>query len=256
MRAFNRWLEDDWGYNFQNRIFAAPMFSLADLEAAVAELDRVLAAGARAVLVRVGPVCGRSPADPMFDAFWARVAESGVPVGLHVGDSGFTEIYSAHWGENPRPPVHKQTAFQVYTSFMERPIADTVAALILHNLFARFPAIKVMSIENGAGWVPPLLRSLDKSWRSARGRSGLGGEVLERPSDVFRRHVYVSPFPEDDLPGLIRLIGSERVLFGSDYPHPEGLAEPADFVNELVGSGPDEIKRIMRDNNATLLGLC
>jgi predicted TIM-barrel fold metal-dependent hydrolase len=255
VRAFNRWLEDDWGYAYRNRIFAAPMFSLADVDAAVTELDRVLAAGARAVLVRVGPVNGRSPADPIFDPFWARVAEAGVPVGLHIGDSGFCEIYSAHWGERPRPPVHRQTAFQVYTSFMERPISDTIAALILHNLFARFPSLRIMSIENGAGWVPALLRGMDKAWRSARGRTGIGGEVVEKPSDVFRRHVYISPFPEDDIPSLIDRIGADRVLFGSDYPHPEGIAEPADFADELTRSDAAEIRQVMRDNNAALLGL-
>jgi predicted TIM-barrel fold metal-dependent hydrolase len=255
VRAFNRWLEEDWGYAYRNRIFAAPMFSLADVDAAVAELERVLAAGARAVLVRTGPVKGLSPADPRFDPFWARVAEAGVPVGLHIGDSGFCEIYSSHWGERARPPVHKQTAFQVYTSFMERPISDTLAALILHNLFARFPSLKIMSIENGAGWVPALLRGMDKAWRSAKGRTGIGGEVVEKPSDVFRRHVYISPFPEDDIPSLIDRIGADRVLFGSDYPHPEGIAEPGDFADELTRSSDAEIRAIMRDNNATLLGL-
>jgi predicted TIM-barrel fold metal-dependent hydrolase len=255
VRAFNRWLEEDWGYNYRNRIFSAPMFTLADIDAAVKELDRVLAAGARAVLVRTGPVNGLSPADPKFDPFWARVAEANVPVGLHIGDSGFCEIYSSHWGERPRPPVHKQTAFQVYTSFMERPISDTLAALILHNLFARFPTIRVMSIENGAGWVPALLRGMDKAWRSAKGRTGIGGEVVEKPSEVFRRNVYISPFPEDDIPSLIDRIGADRVLFGSDYPHPEGMAEPADFADELTRSDDAEVKLVMRDNNAALLGL-
>jgi predicted TIM-barrel fold metal-dependent hydrolase len=255
MRAFNRWLEEDWGYSFNDRIISAPMFTLADIDAATEELDRVLAAGARAVLVRTGPAGGRSPGDPVYDPFWARVAEANVPVGLHIGDSGFCEIYSSHWGESPRPPVHRQTAFQVYTSFMERPISDTLAALILHNLFARFPSVRVMSIENGAGWVPALLRGMDKAWRSAKGRTGIGGEVVEKPSEVFRRNVYISPFPEDDIPALMDRIGADRVLFGSDYPHPEGIAEPADFADELAGRDPAEIRQVMRDNNAALLGL-
>lgn len=255
MRAFNRWLEEDWGYSYRDRIVSAPMFTLADIDAAVAELDRVLSAGARAVLVRTGPAGGRSPADPLYDPFWARIAESGVPVGLHIGDSGFCEIYSSHWGENPRPPVHKQTAFQVYTSFMERPISDTIAALILHNLFARFPNIRVMSIENGAGWVPALLRGMDKAWRSAKGRTGIGGEVVDKPSEVFRRHIHISPFPEDDIPSLIDRIGADRVLFGSDYPHPEGIAEPGDFADEIADRDAETIRLVMRDNNADLLGI-
>src|SRR5690606_26422159 len=56
LTAFNRWLEDDWGYSYKDRLIAAPMISLADVDAAVAEVDRVLAAGARVVHVRPAPV--------------------------------------------------------------------------------------------------------------------------------------------------------------------------------------------------------
>jgi predicted TIM-barrel fold metal-dependent hydrolase len=96
---------------------------------------------------------------------------------------------------------------------------------------------------------------MDKAWRSARGRTGIGGEVVEKPSEVFRRHVHISPFPEDDIPSLIERIGADRVLFGSDYPHPEGIAEPADFADEIAASDPDTVRMVMRDNNADLLGL-
>jgi predicted TIM-barrel fold metal-dependent hydrolase len=255
IRAFNRWLEDDWGYAFRGRIFGAPLVTLLDVDFAVEEVQRVAELGARAVVLKVGPVQGRSPADPSFDPFWQAVVEARLPVVLHVGDSGYCELISAHWGEQPRPPIQRYTAFQVFTSFMEMPISDTIAALILHNLFVRFPGLKVLSIENGASWVPWLLKRMDKAWRSAKGRTGLGGEVTERPSDVFRRHVYVSPFPEDDITGLAGLIGIDNVLFGSDFPHPEGMEAPASFADELVGFDDVQIRRIMRDNGAELLGL-
>src|SRR5258708_15638130 len=78
--AFNRWLEDDWGYAHQNRIFAAPLVSLRNVDLAVAELERVLDLGARVVSLRPGPAFGHSPADPMFDPFWAPGDEAGGPV--------------------------------------------------------------------------------------------------------------------------------------------------------------------------------
>ena len=58
----------------------------------------------------------------------------------------------------------------------------------------------------------------------------------------------MSPFHEDDVPLLRTLIGSDRMLMGSDYPHAEGLADPSSFVNELAGFDDGEIRKIMREN--------
>jgi predicted TIM-barrel fold metal-dependent hydrolase len=93
LSAFNRWLEDDWGFDHRQRIIAAPMLSLADPEAAVAEVDSPIERGVRIVHVRPAPVPGpygtsRSLGDKMHDPVWARLAEAGVPVAFHHGDSG------------------------------------------------------------------------------------------------------------------------------------------------------------------------
>jgi predicted TIM-barrel fold metal-dependent hydrolase len=83
-RAFNRWLEDDWGLHYHDRIFSAPYITLVDVDAAVAELEWSIEHGARIVNVRAAPVhtdAGpKSPADPMFDPFWVRADEAGVIV--------------------------------------------------------------------------------------------------------------------------------------------------------------------------------
>jgi predicted TIM-barrel fold metal-dependent hydrolase len=253
LNAFNRWLEDDWGYAFEERIFAAPLLSLLDLSQALAELDRVLAAGARLVHLKSGPVYGRSPGDPVFDPFWARVAEAGVPVAFHAGDAGYNELVSAPWGEPARIPSRKMSAFQVYLSH-NRPIMDTLAALVLHGLFTRFPTLQVMSIEQGSEWVPAFLGDLDKAFKfNPYGSQGHGPSEL--PSEVFKQHVYVAPFHEEDIATLVATIGAERVLFGSDFPHPEGVAEPLDFADLVNGFQPDASRRILRDNTAALLRL-
>jgi len=88
----------------------------------------------------------------------------------------------------------------------------------------------------------------------ARGR-WLGGALAERPSEVFRRHVYVAPFYEEDVLALVERLGPDRVLFGSDYPHPEGLAEPAEFADLVAPLPADQVRQILRDNTASLLGL-
>lgn len=253
--AFNRFIDDDWGYAHDNRIFAAPLLSLVDLDHAVAELDRVLARGARIIALLPGPAAGRSPADPYFDPFWARVNEARVVVGLHIGESGYNELYSASWGEIANPSSHRQSAFQWTCFYGDRPIMETIAAMVLHNLFGRFPNIRLASVENGSLWVPYLLAALDKMKGMGRNGPWPGGYVAGKPSEIVREHVYVAPYHEEDIPALVRLIGAERVLFGSDYPHPEGIAVPADFADGLAGLSEREVRLIMRDNACELLGL-
>jgi predicted TIM-barrel fold metal-dependent hydrolase len=255
LRAFNRWLEEDWGFGRDGRLFGVPMLSLLDLDLALAELRRVLNAGARLVHLRPGPVGKRSPAHPMFDPFWATLAEAGVGVVFHVSNSGYNRNFGALWSENPDNPSHNQSPLQWALCNTERPIVDTLTALTLHNLFGRHPKIRIISIENGSSWVKPLLKSVDKA--AALGRQGpmVGGELPAKPSETLIRHLWVSPFPEDDILELIRILGPEHVLFGSDYPHPEGLRLPRDFVPLLDGCSDQVKRKVLRTNTAELIGL-
>jgi predicted TIM-barrel fold metal-dependent hydrolase len=254
IRSFNCWIEDEWGFAYRDRLFGAPWISLIDRDAAIAELDRVLALDARVIALLAGPVDGRSPADPYFDPFWARLAEARVPVALHAGDFGYNELFSVHWGEIDRQPGNALSPFQQACFSGERPIMETLAAFVLHNLFGRFPDLRVLSVENGSAWVPYLLRVMDKGVRMGARGNWLGGHFSDRPSDVFREHVYVAPLDDDDIRGLVDLIGPDRVLLGSDFPHPEGIAEPAKFLDG-VGLTPDEMHQVGRTNAARLLKL-
>lgn len=256
-RAFNYWQEEEWGYGADGRIFAVPLFTLVDREWAVEELERVANLGSRFAVITHGPINGRSPADPFFDPFWARVQESGITPVFHIGYEGFAHHYAAQWGEDPNRTISRYSAFQLHLSFGERPIQDHMAALVLHNLFGRFPGIEVLIVELGSEWVAPLLKSMDKAARmGARGES-LGGKLPDLPSEMFKNHVHVVPFPEDDINSIVNAIGVERVLFGSDYPHPEGIAEPLEFAAQIhLDQFPrSDIRKIMHDNGAALLGL-
>jgi len=253
LRAFNRWLEEDWGYGRDGRIYGAPLDSLVDLGEAVAELDRVLARGARFVVVTTGPVDGRSPGEPYFDPFWARCQEAGINVVYHIGRTPMSEIYNTPWGLRPHPPSHRHSLMEYALSFTERPIADTLTALIADDLFGRFPELKVLSVEYGSSWVPPLLTKLDKISRLYSKDMWRFGAPELRPSETFRRNVWMAPFYEDDVVGLAGLIGAGHVLNGSDYPHPEGLLWPAEFAEELEGLSEVDVRKIMRENLAGLV---
>jgi predicted TIM-barrel fold metal-dependent hydrolase len=260
LRAFNRWLEEDWGYGADGRVFAVPMLSLVDLGEAMRELHRVIEAGARLVHLAPGPVTGgpgtgRSPADPYFDPFWATAAEAGIPVAFHVSNSGYNHFYGPLWSENPDNPSHTQTPLQWALCNTERPLVDTMIALTLHNLFGRHPGIKIVSIENGSSWLKPLFKTVDKAAALGRRGPSIGGKLPDKPSEALAEHLWICPFPEDDVDELIDALGPDHVLFGSDWPHPEGLREPEDYVVQLASRNAAVTRQVMRGNTARLLGI-
>ncbi len=253
LHAFNCWIDDEWGFNHLDRIYTPPLLSLRDLDSAITELEWAIGRGARAFCLRAGPAYGRAPSDPYFDRFWARVNEAKLVVGLHIGESSYNELFSVLWGEEPNPPSHRQSAFQWTNFYGDRPVMDTISALIFHNFFARFPNIRVMSIENGSLWVPYLTRAMDKMGGMGRNGPWPGGRITERPSAIFKRHVFVSPYHEEPIAELVDLIGASQVLFGSDFPHAEGLADPRSFADALPDLAYDDLRRVMRDNARSLV---
>ena len=104
-------------------------------------------------------------------------------------------------------------------------------------------------MENGANWVRPLLAALENAYK-------LHPQSFEEdPIDVFKRCVYVHPFHEEDPRELADLVGVDNVLFGSDFPHPEGMADPISYVDDLAEFDDKEVAKIMGGNLAGLLGV-
>ena len=254
IRSYNRWLDEEWGYNRDGRIVTAPMISLLDPELAIAEVERVLALGARAVVMKPGPLWGHSPVEPIYDGFWSRLREAGAKLVFHSTDPRYLAMLGVQFGEPPTPPMQGQTPFQWYLT-AGKPVADTLANYVLNNLFGRFPGLQIVALECGINWVVPLLHDIDHAAHMGRKGHWPGGEVAGRPSKVLMEHLYISPFYEEDIVGLVASIGAERVMFGSDYPHPEGVAEPIDYAKRLEGLTDAQIRLIMRDNAAKLFGI-
>jgi predicted TIM-barrel fold metal-dependent hydrolase len=251
IHALNEWMYETWRFNYEDRIFATPVITLPIVEKAIAELEWVVERGARAVLIRPAPVPGfrgsRSFGLPEFDPFWAKVVEHDVLVAMHSSDSGY-ERYTNDWmGSDSEMLPFQPQAFRMLSQW--RPIEDAVGALICHGALSRFPQLKVAVIENGSSWVEPLLKSFADLYKK------MPQDFLEDPVEVMQRNIYVSPFWEEDLVALGDLIGVDHVLFGSDYPHPEGLADPASYVQQLQDAPEETVRKIMGGNLARLMGV-
>ena len=250
-RAFNRWLSEDWGFAYRDRIFAAPYFSLADVGWAVEELEWALARGARVICMRPAAVWTRngprSPAATEFDPFWARVAEAGVTVVAHAADSGYTshgyadDRFSSSFEGFAGPNVK---LFNI-----ERAAHDFFATLVFDKLFERFPNLRVASVENGSEFLGDLFKKLRSTAKK------YAGWFRDDPVESFREHVWVNPFWEDDVRDVVAHMGPNRVIFGSDWPHIEGMPRPLDYASEVAPFDAAAQRRIMRDNARELNAL-
>jgi predicted TIM-barrel fold metal-dependent hydrolase len=249
-RAFNRWLAEDWGLRYRDRIFAGPYLTLADPQWAVEELTWALDQGARLVVMRPAApttATGRcSPFDERFAAFWSLLEESGITLVLHAGDGGVSsngyadDGFAASFGGAWKPSIR---FFAI-----EQAIRDYLLTMVLENHLVRYPGLRIASVENGAQFLPDLFRKV----RSLA--SKIPGWFPDDPVAILRRSVWINPFWEDDLAEVVEHMGADRVLFGSDWPHIEGMPQPLDDLPELKVLDPSDRRLVLHHNAAALLG--
>ena len=243
-RAFNRWMAEDWTFNVQDRIYAAPYLTLADPDWAVEELTWALDQGARTIVMRpAAPTTAlgrRSPFDTMFDGFWQLANDAGITVVVHAADSGISsngyavDGFAATFKGGYRPSI-KMFA-------IEQAIYEYLLSMVLENHLVRFPNLRIASVENGAQFLPEFFRKV------ASVAHKVPGYFADDPADIFREHVWINPFWEDDVHEVLHYMGPERVLFGSDWPHIEALPAPLDYLRELKDVDAAARRRIIYDN--------
>jgi predicted TIM-barrel fold metal-dependent hydrolase len=250
IHSLNEWMYEEWSFNYEDRIFATPVITLPIVEKAIEELEWVLERGARTVLIRPAPVPAyggsRSFGFEEFDPFWQAVVDADILVSMHASDSGYSR-YQGDWMGPQEMLPFRPDAFRMLT-MGKRPIEDSMAALVCHGVFTRFPTLRVASVENGGDWVLPFLAHLEDTYRK------MPQAFDEDPIGAFKRNVWVSPFHEDDIAALVAELGADHVIFGSDYPHPEGLAEPRSYLDHLPEAlSQAQVAGIMGENLANIM---
>ena len=248
MRGFNRWIEEDWGFDYKEKIFASPYISLMDIDQAVSELEWCLEKGARTIVMRPAPVWTQegqlSPGDPVFDPFWSRVNEAGITTVIHAGDSGYSsqgyaeDAFGSSMTGRYRPSIK---AFSI-----ERTAHDWLITMSMERMYTRFPNLRIASVENGADYLDMLFRKLNQQAKKSP------SWFDEDPVELFRKHVWMNPFWEDNVYEIVELMGADHVIFGSAWPHIEGMPTPLDYLEEVKDLNDGDLQLVMRDNTRYL----
>jgi predicted TIM-barrel fold metal-dependent hydrolase len=251
--ALNRYLGTEWGYNYENRIFTPPFISFADPEMALTQLDEIMKIDVPKVIqTSSGPSMHTSPFRPDNDRFWSICSEAGIKLATHLASVTRYAAQGEEWNE-PEVMLGDMDAFQWVFYYGDRPAMETVGAAILQGWFARFPRMQLLLSEQGTVWAPYTLRKLDHAF--LMGRRATWGKLEMRPSEYFKQHCFVAPFPEENVERVVEAVGIEPIVFGSDFPHGEGLPDPDAYLVQLKSFTDDQVKTIMRDNLSRFLDL-
>lgn len=252
LTALNRYLGHEWGFNHENRLFTPPFISFADPEGALKLLEDIMKIDVpRVIQTSTGPSMHTSPFRPENDRFWSICNEAGIRLSTHLASITRYAAQGEEWNET-EVMLGDMDAFQWVFYYGDRPAMETVGAAILQGWFERFPDMKLLLSEQGTVWLPYLLRKMDHAFMM--GRRGTWAKLTRRPSQYFREHCFVAPFPEENVPRAVEAAGIEPIVFGSDFPHGEGLPDPSSYLGQIATFKPEEQRMIMRGNLARFLG--
>jgi uncharacterized protein len=207
-KAYNDWLASYCSAD-PARLFGAAMVPVQDPDAAVAEMRRAAEhLGFTAAFVRPNPCMGRSLCDPAYEPIWSAAEELDMTIGIHEGSSVIVPTLGSDRPFNPLVLHAVSHSFEEMLCF---------AQLVAFGVLERHPALRLVFLESGGGWVPFWLERLDEQ---AETFGGFCPDMTMKPSQYFERQCFVSyEVDEATLPALLPFIGSDRVVWGSDYPH-------------------------------------
>ncbi len=222
-----------------DRLMGVANLPLDNPELAITETEHLIGLGLRAAWVAHQPCGGRSPGHDAFDPVWARLAEAGVPVVLHVG--GVPIQLDEAWMNTGRPiPKDWQGGGENVRGkdmiALHQGAELFLGAMIFDGVFERHRKLRAAAIELGAGWVPGWLRRLDWSAKIWKKEPDLAA-LTRTPSEIALEQLAFTPYVYEDVGQLIGESDAGLYLFSSDYPHFEGSKNPIErFENFLAGA--------------------
>ncbi len=242
VRAYNDFVLDEWCDYAPDRQIPLVLVPFWDVPAAVAEVERTAALGARSVSLLEAPHRLGLPSyhSDHWDPLLRACEEAQLPVSMHFVSSG------APQGVAPDADAFVSIALFGVNSVM------ACVDLLMSPVFHRFPGLRVVLSQAGIGWIPYVLERTDYSWE--RHRFWCDVDAERRPSELFRDHVY-GCFTSDHA-GIAQrhAIGVEQILFSSDYPHPDSnWPHTRKVLAEQLDDVPDAEARSIAEGNARRL---
>jgi uncharacterized protein len=226
-------------------------------EAAVIARDAVND-GAAALMIASACPATHSPSHIELDAVWAVARDAGVPIVFHVGGGG--QLLSPRYFDNGLPPVpdfHGGAENFRSVDYMAIPYwpMQTLATMLFDGVLDRFPTLRFGVIEQGASWLPGLMRNLDAAFVAFRKNEERLQRLSAKPSEIVRRQVRVTPYPHEDSGWIVEQAGPELCMFSSDYPHVEGGRNPLQRFDTSLANVDDESRQhFYFDNFVDLMG--
>ncbi|CDO58448.1 BarH [Candidatus Phaeomarinobacter ectocarpi] len=253
--AHNRMMTDFC--KVDRRLLATAYVPLEDFARAEAIAKDAIALGAKALLIPSWCPQRHSPSHTGLFPVWAMAQEAGIPILMHVGGE---DKLNATYKENGLPPVPDfHGGDDNFTSVSYMPIPQsamqTLATLIFDGVFDHFPNLKWGAIELGAAWLPGWMRSMDSAAHAFMRNEERLQNLSDKPSEIVRRQLRVSPYPHEDAGWIISNSGEETCLFSTDFPHVEGGRNPLKrFDASLEGMPQTAIDGFYAENFIDLMG--
>ncbi len=253
--AHNRMMTDFC--KVDRRLLATAYIPLEDFALAKATAREAIELGAKALMIPSWCPQQHSPSHAELFPVWAMAEEAGIPVLFHVG---YEEKMNPVYKENGLPPVpdfHGGDSNFTSVSYMPIPngVMQALTTLIFDGIFDRFPKLKWGAIELGAAWVPGWMRAMDSAAHAFVRNEDRLQKLSDRPSQIIKRQLRVTPYPHEDAGWLIQNSADEIALFSSDYPHVEGGRNPLKrFDSSLESCTEAQIERFYVDNFIDLMG--
>ncbi len=255
-RALNRAMADFCSHD--KRLIAVGSVPWDNPERTLVEAREAIRLGCGAILVNSMPAGGKSPTHPDFHPFWNLLEDSNIPFMLHVGGGG--RALRQAFNNNGLP---KTTDFlgggenirsKDYMTLHQTP-EQFLSCMVLDGVLEKFSRLRGGVIEQGALWLPTLMRKLDIVQSSFRKTEPTVMSLPLKASDYLRRQVKFTPFPNEDVGWIIANSGDEMLLFSTDYPHPEGSHDPIGRFESTMKSVSEEAKeRFYHRNFAEMMG--
>ncbi|HXR24915.1 MAG TPA: amidohydrolase family protein [Candidatus Binataceae bacterium] len=222
-RAYNRWIAD-FCRDSGGRLVPIAHISLADPAAAARELERAAKDGCKGAFVCPFTTTRKPHGHADHDPVFAAAQDLGIPLAIHP------TLEPPAWGVHQRFD-NMDWADWFFDLFAAQGVSHAFATMFQYGVFDRFPRLRTVVLESGAGWIGYWLDRGDAIYR----RTGLGGTVQlkERPSYYFKRQCYISGDPDErSIAPLTKIVAEDRFFWASDYPHPD---HPGDYIEELRG---------------------